>query len=139
MPARPAQTMTRWVAPSNPTNLTVQAEKTMPNRKKIISPANHMIWLGEQNSLDLYLLNQERAQQFTLQELQGPQAKVCGGNDEEEENPLGYMSQLIGDVGIVYVNGTLVTEYDWYNRYLNQVSYDEIRSASVDLVRSEEH
>lgn len=106
----------------------------MPNRKKIISPANHMIWLGEQNSLDLYLLNQERAQQFTLQELQGPQAKVYAGDDEEEENPFGYMSQLIGDVGIVYVNGTLVTEYAWYNRYLNQVSYDEIRSASVDLV-----
>src|SRR3990167_6961292 len=68
MPGRPAQTMARWVAPSNPTNLTVQAEKTMPNRKKIISPANHIIWLGEQNSLDLYLLNQERAQQFTRSE-----------------------------------------------------------------------
>lgn len=106
----------------------------MPSPIKTVSPSNHVIWLGEQSSLDLYLLNQERAQQFTLQELQGPKAMVDGGLDDEDETPFGYMSQLVGDVGIVYVNGTLVTDYAWYNRYLNQVSYDEIRNASVELV-----
>jgi signal peptide peptidase SppA len=74
----------------------------------------------------------QRIHELKLSDLISPPANLQ--EDEDSEFEYGYMSDLHGDVGVLYVNGSLVTEARWFNRYYGMVSYDEIRNAKVELV-----
>ena len=59
-------------------------------------------------------------------------------NDDEEENQgpkfESHLIQVEGSVGILNINGPMVAEDAWYNRYFGLISYAEISRALVELV-----
>lgn len=46
-------------------------------------------------------------------------------DDDEDRNPVGY--ELMGNVGVISVNGTTCTESSWLTRYFSMPSYDDIK------------
>lgn len=104
----------------------------MPNQIVIAQPSE-MFWLGSEQSFLHYQQTMQRIHELKLSDLISPPANLQE-DDEDSDHEYGYMSALHGDVGVVYVNGSLVTEARWFNRYYGMVSYDEIRNAKVELV-----
>lgn len=93
------------------------------------------IWLGTQESLDAVMKLNAFLQNPTKEAL-----SVLGwdGEDEDEVEELyagigGRLIQVEGNVGIIHVKGSLVTDYKWYNSWFGLVSYDEIRDAAIRL------
>lgn len=94
------------------------------------------IWLGDESSFRKSFANQVAVR--NMWQTRGVDISLYSEADREEdgENQFGYMTDVVGDLGLLYINGTLVSEYSPYNRYYGDVSYDEIRNSAVELINN---
>lgn len=77
------------------------------------------------------------SEEGTLQ-LNAPQIKALReslsiSDDDEAQRPFQYLVEVVKNVAVITIEGPLVAEEAWYNRFLGVVSYGELISAVEEL------
>ncbi len=92
------------------------------------------LWAGSESDFQSYLSTVARWEATT------PEAAgiVLGGKDNPRvEGPKSRLLQIANGVGVISVEGKLVSEERWYNRYAGLVAYSEIIEAAHEALLSE--
>lgn len=88
-------------------------------------------WLGDENSALAYLKILSKHYNTPTMDLQ--QLSIRAMTEDYEENaPFGefsYMADLVGNLAVITISGSLTSKNRPYNRMFGMVSYDEIRNA----------
>ena len=90
-------------------------------------------WLGSEESFHAYMEAIEKAEVRRAEH----EAKVRASNDEDEDDEEDYFPsiyQLIGDVAVVKISGSLVPGQALWMRYYGVLGYDDIKNALVKAV-----
>ena len=86
------------------------------------------LWAGTEESLQSLL---------TAAAAQEKQAFFDDDEDEEDDAAPSRLTQRVGDVGVLHVQGSLVNRDSWLNQLFGLTSYNEIRKGLVELAKDE--
>ena len=86
------------------------------------------LWAGTEESLQSLL---------TAAAAQEKQAFFDDDEDEEDDAAPSRLTQRVGDVGVLHVQGPLVNRDSWLNQLFGLTSYNEIRKGLVELAKDE--
>lgn len=99
------------------------------------------VWMGTDEAALRYESALNRAHKISVSEVQ--KLEAVGGLHMSMASAeadilayldrVNYMAQIDGNIGILDINGVLTADYEYYNKYVGLVSYDEIAFAAKAL------
>lgn len=92
---------------------------------------NYILWAGSEESFDEYLAAREH---WSAQTPEQAGVVLTERDAEKADSPLPRLLSISDGVGVISINGTLVSEDNWWNRFAGFISYNEIRAAALEAL-----
>lgn len=97
------------------------------------------MWLGTRDSYESVANMQKAVNDGNIMSLMAssPELAAMAALEDDEDYRIGQeIIQVVNNVAIITVSGSLVSSHNWYNQYFGLVSYEQIRDA-IDMATSD--